>query len=587
MSPNGQKLSGWKRLPRWLRYLLVAMVFLVAAGLIIPYFLDVDRYRTVLAGLIENETGRKVTIGKIRARFLPTVGFVVEDFRLGNPAGFAEGNVLTAEAIRGNLAWGPLLRREFRLSSVELVRPKLLLLEDERGQTNYSLTPKAASGRASSARETAAASQPPEVENLELTDAEVTLGQVAGRSRAAVPSLHVRKINAELTNVKLSPAGLKEWQGQANLSGVVLELPGWKDPLVFRSGKLTLRDGRLDSEFRLGFGKAPDWKGNLRVADIERGLANFELSTPQLDVDQLLAAQTPEKAPPAPGRVRPQRSELVAQGRLTAERLVWQPYTTGRGAAEVRIFSDRAELWPVTVELYGGTIQVSARADRTQSPERFSANVQLRSLDVGRMLSDASPELRGKMAGVAEMDLQLLGSLGSSWGKSLTGTGRFAVRDGRLPGLNLAGSLGVLAKVSGVAADTPFRVIEGDLSVGESRISSRNIHMDSPRGTLDMHGSCALDGALDYEGQAVLVNSPDAAGGAANPTNPIATILGGVLQRNVSRITVPFSLRGTLRDPKVRSGRGLPTIESPSPTTQSGTTQQQKKSIVDLLRRPQ
>src|SRR5437870_7515020 len=126
-----------KRVPRWLWALMIALVLMVAAGLILPYFLDADRYRTLIAAAIETETGRTVSLGKIRLRLLPRVGFVVEDFRLGNPPGFGEGNVLTVDAIRGNLALGPLLRREVQLSSLELVRPKLVLLEDDRGQTNY------------------------------------------------------------------------------------------------------------------------------------------------------------------------------------------------------------------------------------------------------------------------------------------------------------------------------------------------------------------------------------------------------------------------------------------------------------------
>jgi hypothetical protein len=101
-----------RRLPRWLRILLGGTALVVAAALILPYFLDLDRYRTLIASVIENETGRKVTIGRIRARLLPSAGFSVEDFHLSNPPGFAGGDLLSAEAIRGNLAWGPLLHRE-------------------------------------------------------------------------------------------------------------------------------------------------------------------------------------------------------------------------------------------------------------------------------------------------------------------------------------------------------------------------------------------------------------------------------------------------------------------------------------------
>src|SRR5437879_11488972 len=71
-----------KRVPRWLWALMIALVLMVAAGLILPYFLDADRYRTLIAAAIESETGRTVSLGRIRLRLLPRVGFVVEDFRL-------------------------------------------------------------------------------------------------------------------------------------------------------------------------------------------------------------------------------------------------------------------------------------------------------------------------------------------------------------------------------------------------------------------------------------------------------------------------------------------------------------------------
>src|SRR5712692_2211818 len=126
-----------KGLPRWTRVLGIVVIVGIVAALVVPYFLDVDRYRTAVATTIEQQTGRPVSIGKFRARLLPTVGFVIEDFRLGNPSGFGAGDVLTADAVKGNLAFWPLLRKEFQLRSLEIVRPRLLLLENDSGQTNY------------------------------------------------------------------------------------------------------------------------------------------------------------------------------------------------------------------------------------------------------------------------------------------------------------------------------------------------------------------------------------------------------------------------------------------------------------------
>ena len=568
---------------------MVALVLMVAAGLIVPYFLDADRYRTLIAAAIESETGRAVSLGKIRLRLLPRVGFVVEDFRLGNPPGFAEGDVLTVDTIRGNLALGALLRRQVQLSSLEFVRPTLVLLEDERGQTNYGgrlVTGRASAESARAESSTSAGGQPfqlADIGRIEFTDAEVILARVSGRAHPPVPSLRAHKLSVELSDVALDPLRPKQWRGDAPLDGVRIELPGWKDPLEFHSGRLTLREGRIESEFRARLGKAADWKGSLHVADIERAVATFDLSTAQLDVEQLLASQAPTQRPPASHAAHTGKSELVAQGRLAAERLHWQAYTANNATAEIRLFTDRIELWPVTLALYGGTLQISARADHTQVPQRFSCNLKARNIDVGKLLATA-PAARGKLSGTGDLDLQLFGALSPEWSKSLSGSGSFSVRDGRLPGVNLRGALESLVKLSGVGGDTPFSLIHGDLSVSEGRVSSRQIHVDSPHGTVDLRGSCSLEGALDYTGQAVLV--PGAAGSSdQNLANPVAGILSGVLQRNVSRATVPFSIRGTLQQPQILPG--VPQIESPTPAAQTGKAPpQQKKSILDLFRRP-
>ncbi len=548
--------SMMRRIPRWLKILLIATAVVAVAGLVLPNYLDVDRYRTLIAGVIESKSGRKVTIGKIRARLLPSVGFVVEDFHLANPPGMAEGDVLSVEAIRGHLALGPLLRREYQLSSIELVRPKIVLLEDDRGQTNYGTFSKTrtASGAASRASQKAAGTSGApdsanptalaQIDSIKLTDAEVILGHLPANARDArtlIPTLHAKNIRAQLSHVTLDPLQPKQWGAEARLAGIVLELSGWKAPVEFRSGSLQLRDGRMESDFRLAMGKAGELKGKLHIADIERAVANFELSAAQLDLDQLIALRTE-----TPGGARPAQgpSELLAQGRLSAEHIRSHPYAAGNTAAEVRLFTDRLELWPVTVQLYGGILQVSARVDRRQVPERFSSNVQVRNLDVGAMLA-ASPATRGKLSGTGELAKESL------------------------------------AKLTGMSGETPFSLIQGDLGIGQGRVASRQIHMDSPHGIVDMHGSCSLDGALEYDGQAVVnAGSPGAAGA-------LGDILGGILQRDVGRVTVPFSIRGTLQDPKVQPGRGGPRVELSSPASQPAQTQPQKrKSIIDIFRRP-
>jgi hypothetical protein len=575
MAPDSPTQISRKRIPTWGRVVFIVFGLIIVTGLVLPYFLDVDRYRTLIVTAVENQTGRKVSIGKIRAKFLPTVGFVVSDFHLGNPPGFAPGDLVSVETIRGNLAWWPLLQKNLQLSSIELVHPKLMLLEDDAGKTNYNF----ASHPGSKSSEGGGSSVKLDViSSLTLSGIELTLAHV---SRGKIqPEMTASKVDVALENVALDPLDIKRWTGKASLSGVELALPGWKVPLKFSSGQVKLAGGALDADFDAAMGKGADFKGSVKVADLDKGVATFQLSTKQIDFDQLIAVQA--ETPPTGARqvAQPARNELVASGKITAERLRWQTYSANNLSAEVRVFNNRMEIWPFSMALYGGTLQVSARADRTQLPQRFSANVQLRNIDVNGAFSAASPASKGKVSGTAELDLQLIGSAAADWQRTINGTGKFSVRDGKLPGLNTGGTMDALAGGLNMK-EIPYRSITGDLKVGGGRVASRNIHLDSPDGVIDLAGSFGFDNTLNYDGKVALASA--AAGGGGGAAGILTGILGQVTKQEVSKMTVPISIRGTFSDPKVMPGKGIPSFEGTKTPAMSATPQ--KKSILDIFKK--
>ncbi len=578
-----------KGIPRWARVLLVLLALILFVILIVPYFLNVDRYRPMIVTAIQDQTGRPVTIGAIRAKLFPRVGFEIENFALANPRGFAEGNLLTVDSIRGGLAWGPFFSGEIRLDSVELVHPTLVLLEDDRGQTNYDLAAKK-----KPAASTSSGFRLADIPGIRLTDVDVTLARVSGRKRTILPLIHVSNLSADLDDIALDATRLKQWTAAADLAGVRGELSGIRGQVEFRSGEFQLRQGAIESEFDCDIGKLARVKGTIHVADIEKAVVEFDLSPSLVDLEQVAAATQP--APSAPAATG--KSELIARGRLAAERIRFAPYEATGAKADLRIFTDRIEIWPVTMALYGGSLGVSGRVDRRQAPERFSANIEARNVDVGKMMA-ASPETRGKITGTGELTLQAFGSLGSTVLNSLTGKGNFAVRDGRLPAINLGGTMQALAKMQQVftlgqsggvpSGESTFSAITGDLSLGGGRVSSNCIHVDSNAGTVDMRGSFGFDQTLKYDGKANPATSSSE--GASNPLGAVASVLGGVVKQTAGRIP-SFSICCTFADPKIRPGMAnLPSCEAPSageqqPAQQPAQPPEQKKSIFDIFKKP-
>lgn len=582
------------KIPRWAKWLLILVAVIIVVGLALPYVLDVDRYKPQILAAIEKETGRKASIEKIRAKFIPSVGFTIEKFVLGSPAGFGDHALLSVDQIQGSMAWGPLLRGQLQLSGIELVRPKIQLIEDENGKTNYDFPKKPVGKAAPSAVEFKLA----DIDSIELSEVEVVLAQIAGRNRKLIPSIRASNLNAQLQDVALDAAKINQWRAESNLRGVRVELPGLA-PLDFSSGKFTLAKGTAEATFKTSAGKAADVSGKLRVDDVQKSIAKFELTMPTLDLSQLASAGA-QTSPAAAAGSAPRKSEMVAQGRIAADRVRYAPFEGTSAKVEVRIFTDRVEAWPVTLNFYDGTVGVSAKMDRRQVPERFSANLEARNVNVHKVMS-AMPDVKQKLTGTAEITLQIFGALSSDLLNSLTGNGNFSVRDGKLPGLNMSGTLQSLAKVQKfltfgagsadqMAGETSFRSITGDLNIASGRVRSDRIHLDSSSGTVDLRGSFGFDQTLDYDGQAVLMGGQT--GGGNNPIGAITGILGTVTKQTVGRISVPFSVKGTFDNPKVGPGRGIPGISlggsDSSSSPQAPTTQepQKKKSIFDVFRKP-
>jgi AsmA protein len=548
------------RVPRWAWITGGIVVLILLIGVLAPLFINVDQFRPRIVAAIEAETGRQVTLGAIHARLLPSAHIIVEGFQISNPKDFAAGELLSADQIRGGLTLTALLHGDIHVTSLKLVRPKLVLTQDELGRTNYTFPLESAAANSGGAAGTSSGASSgfslDLIDKISLVDMDVTLQQIPTHGAQPFVVVAARKINVKLENVLLNANAIRQWSAEADLKGITVEMGALAVQSEFTSGDVKLADGVLDANFEVQTGKIADVKGTIHVADVTKAVPTFEFSAPELDAGALLAAmrKTPEvHQAAASGEVK--SDELLASGRITAERVTWSPYAGGKASAEIHIYGDRMVVMPATMFLYGGSLQLSARTDSRQDPERYSANLQLRNLDVGRMLASAPGAMKGKMTGFADFDLQLLGSSGADWQKTLTGNGTFSIRDGKLPGVNLAGSLGALAKVAGIN-ETSFKRISGDLNLAGGRISTKETKMDSSAGLVELSGGVGLtDESLSFEGKATL------GGAAAVPAEIISSLLSAASSKNVSGgITVPFAIGGTLSDPKFLPGKGIPGI---------------------------
>ena len=587
------------KIPRPLKIIGIALGVIIVLGLAAPYFISVDSFRPKITSMIEAKTGRKVSLGTIRARFIPRIGFSVSDVVLGSPASFGNIDLIKIDTLKGALAWGPLLRGEYQIDSLDLVHPVVVLADDERGHTNYDFSPEAV--KPGSRKNLASVDKPLELTAVDLSDAEVTSGRVVGPQHTMVPSMKISGLNVHLGDITTQAGGMKLWTGTVPLSGLKMELSGLKGPLTFKSGELNLKDSRLDGTFEGDMGSALKAKGELHVPNVEKPVADVDLSTPLLDLDQL--AGTGGRPEPAPRgtAATPGKGELVAVIKAKADRVRFLPYEGTGARGEIKVYDNRVEA-PLTMSFYGGSLGVTARLDSAQIPERFTANIQLAQVDMEKLLS-VDPGTKGKMTGHGEIKLQILGTLDKNLMSSLTGDGNFALRDGRLPGVNLGKSMQALSQLEqvlnlgqsgGKGGETTYSLIGGDLSIHSARLFTNRTHADTNMGSGDIKGSIGFDSTLDLTGQWSLL--PGAGGGAiggaiggavgraAIPAGILSGVLGQTTNTKGGSLSVPFTVHGTLKDPKMSPG-GIPTMKGGTPSA-STPQQPQKKSILDLFKKP-
>ncbi|MFN0043617.1 MAG: AsmA family protein, partial [Alphaproteobacteria bacterium] len=128
------------------------LALLIVAGLVVPSFIDWNRYKSEIATQVSAATGRELVIGgTLDVSFLPQPTLIAEDLRLSNMPGAAVADMVALGGLRVRLALWPLLAGKIEIASLALVRPtvELELLSD--GRPNWEFEPSRPAGEAPSA----------------------------------------------------------------------------------------------------------------------------------------------------------------------------------------------------------------------------------------------------------------------------------------------------------------------------------------------------------------------------------------------------------------------------------------------------
>lgn len=358
-----RKRSVGRRLLKTAGILLVLVLLVLLA---LPYLVNLEKYRTIIAEELSRQLGRPVQVTALRLRVIPNVSLEIQGLRILDRPGFGRQPALTADALRARVRLLPLLQKKLQIQSVRLERPVLVLRRDRAGFNNLlaprpspsaakPFTPAPPGGPpppAPSAPEAPAELSPPLagllIGNLDIEDAEFRIEDPTIGAPIVLRGINVRMsqpspeetVQVRLrtqapvfqVNAQIGPIDWKDTLATPAEGSLVIG-KGWMNALRpwldrrLRGSALDLSEAELSGEIRArGSLQRAEIKGDLSVQNVkERARPRARPGAPDLDLQLKSNLKVSRREPGSP-------LTFEADGAIGIGRLLF--HVTGQGAAD-------------------------------------------------------------------------------------------------------------------------------------------------------------------------------------------------------------------------------------------------------------
>jgi AsmA protein len=133
-----------KRLLKWGIIVIASLVvIIIAAILIIPRVVDVQKYKPELEKRIAQASGRPFSVSDdLRLSVFPWAGISFSDLQLGNVKGFEEKDFLKIKSFEARIKLLPLLFKDIQVKKFILNEPRMVLVKNKDGRVNWEMPKK-------------------------------------------------------------------------------------------------------------------------------------------------------------------------------------------------------------------------------------------------------------------------------------------------------------------------------------------------------------------------------------------------------------------------------------------------------------
>src|SRR5580658_5178758 len=118
------------------RRLMWAVVLAILLALVLPPFINVNRYRARVAGAISRALGRDVTVSHLEFKLLPRPGLVLHNFVAAEDPAYGAEPMLRADTVTAYLRLTSLWRGRLEIGTLDLENASLNLVRRPDGHWN-------------------------------------------------------------------------------------------------------------------------------------------------------------------------------------------------------------------------------------------------------------------------------------------------------------------------------------------------------------------------------------------------------------------------------------------------------------------
>jgi AsmA protein len=583
--------------------LLSFVLLVIAAAFILPYVISMDTFKGMIETKGREALKRDVSVGRMRLSILPTLMLKVENFVIANPPGFSQTPLLSLQSAKVRVKIIPLLFGRMEITGFTLSHPVIFIEKDPQGRLNIPGMEEAGKGERKGTLESGIVKtdESKALQMFALDKASLRQGKFIYLDRSITPSqqLEIQNIDLDIKDLALNKKIRYKLSLQWSPGEMVLD--GWVGPLgrtidlknIPLKGRLQVDFPDLDSLMKkLSGGEAATLQGALK-ADLSfegnkgssfktkgaitmndlivsqairlkglvaltgdltvpvQGNPLFSLEADSSHFDIALVEKkkgaekvTPSKNKPGGEKQTAQKAGFDVRGRLRVKEGTFQKTDFRNLLVAGEMKSGQVKITQFTCAAFKGTVEGDGSFDMAHDPSPFRMKAKVAEVDVDTLVNaftSSKEVLKGRLNG--DVALGGAGLSSDALKKSLTGTGTVQVKEGELPWLNLINRLvQALGGKKWGTEKTTFDDLSSSFTIKNGMVSVPNLLLSEKDTALKLWGDIGLDSTLKLEGEAHLPPSV---------TKDLPEKGWRFFADDKGRLTIPFTLQGALKNPKV------------------------------------